>query len=170
MWSQAAKYSSLWCSTGMGRLCWPLCLRWFILQQLRLLFITFLFINVGFSMMCLFKDLQEVAYPGVHPHAEVSWDLEFMGTRSSFPTLVSFLHVFTSCRRTRSPPLITFNPTATAISLIADLAAATLFLSPSPKSLSEHPSYAARRLNDLSAAHFRPVLLSCARLDSPESA
>lgn len=39
--------------------------------------------------LCLFKDLQEVAYPKVHPHTEVSRDLEFMGTRSSFPTPVS---------------------------------------------------------------------------------
>lgn len=49
-----------------------------------------MYINMGFSIMCLFKDLQEEVYPGVHPHADVSWDLEFMGTRSNFPTLVSF--------------------------------------------------------------------------------
>lgn len=78
--------------------------------QLRLLFITVSFVDVGFSIMRLFKDLQEVAYPGVHPHTVVSWDLEFVGTRGSFPTLVSLLHVFTSCHHVRFPPLITFQP------------------------------------------------------------
>lgn len=32
-----------------------------ILEQLKLLFITSSFIVVGFSIMCLFKELQEVA-------------------------------------------------------------------------------------------------------------
>lgn len=78
--------------------------------QLRRLFITVSFVDVGFSIMRLFKDLQEVAYPGVHPRTVVSWDLEFVGTRGSFPTLVSLLHVFTSCHHIRFPPLITFQP------------------------------------------------------------
>lgn len=47
--------------------------------------------------MCLFKDWQEVAYPGVHPHTEVSGDSEFMGTLSVFPTFIFFvcLHMLT---------------------------------------------------------------------------
>lgn len=77
---------------------------------------------MGFSIMCLFKDLQEVEYPGVNPHAEVSWDLEFMGTRSCFPTLVSFCMSSHPAATLILPHFSIFNPTAaTAIFLIAAL-------------------------------------------------
>lgn len=52
MWSQAAKYSSLWCSTRLARFCWPLCLRWFVLQQLKLTSFIYLYIYIFFAHQC----------------------------------------------------------------------------------------------------------------------
>lgn len=138
---------------------------------LRLLFITVSFVDVGFSIMRLFKDLQEVAYPGVHPHTVVSWDLEFVGTRGSFPTLVSLLHVFTSCHHIRfsptnhfsTPPQVPFvsSPTSPPPPC-SSLRLPGLSLNIPPTPLTD--------FNDLSAAHFSPILLSCSCLHSPESA
>lgn len=81
--------------------------------------------------MCLFRELQEVAQPGVHPNAGVSWDLEFMGTRSGISC------VFTShcCHSLILPLLIISGPTAgTTYFFIVNLAAATLFPSEHPTS------------------------------------
>ena len=114
---------------------------------------------MGISIMCLFKDLQEEVYPGVHPHADISWDLEFMGTRSNFLTLVSFYTSSHPAATLTLPLLIIFDSMPPPPVLTA-----TLFLSPPSKSPSGHFSYTSGRLDDLSAALF------CPRLLSPESA
>lgn len=102
-----------------------------ILQQLKLLFITFSFITVGFSIMRLFKELQEVAQPGVHPKAGVSRDGEFMGTRSRI-SCVFTSHCFHSFIL---PKLIIPDPTAgTTNFFIANLGADTLLSSEYPTS------------------------------------
>lgn len=105
-------------------------------------------------------------------HAKVSWDLEFMGTRSSFSNSWIFfacLHILPLrslflANHFRTLPLPPPLPLAAAIffsfshrrSCCHHLVPLRRLL----KSLSEHPSYTARGLNDLSAAHLSPVLLS----------
>lgn len=108
----------------------------------------------GIFHHCLFKGLQEVAYPRVHPYADISWDSEFMGTRRSFPTPVSFLRVFTSAaalalstNHFQPPPAAT---TSCALHLFSSSSPISL---PPPRSLHLLPSlflnFSATPLTDL---------------------
>lgn len=177
MWSQEARYSSLWCSKRSERFFWPLCLWLFELPQSRLSQKLWL-VDLWAIFFCwrLFKDLQEVAQPQVHPLAWGLTGFRVHGNQKQFSDLRASPNIRRSSwpihRSQQPPPLKPPHPSSFGFLILIPESYCRHLLPFTLLQISfpEHPRYTAHRVEGLLRLLYSFVLLSFARVFSPLSA